>query len=293
MYQHNEIDRLKTEFNTKQIERRKTLKSAWGILLLIAIVLVVIFIFAFPNQFKDGETAWILPTYGGVALLILLIGYLSSIRFISEKPVFITLYKSLYDKINMDEGLYLEYEAYSKTAKAFNKEGALFTPYASGMVRRHVKGVSSNDNNFNIYDCILRTSSGQNSTTHFNGVYIALDKTLNTTLQIRSNGSPKRKGTKFDKQEEYTEFKVYKPQGQNMTSLDHTLVQFMTGLKQDLNYRRLYLSVQDNKVNLALWYKKHPARKINSINIDVVNAVYTYFLSELELVNKLEQFGEY
>lgn len=293
MYQETEIDRLKTEFNEQQVVRRKTLRSVWGILLGITIIICVIFILVFPNQFKDNETAWILPTYGGVAIVTFLVGFFLSMNFKSEKPFFTTLYKELYEKINLDEGLYLEYEAYSKTAKTFNKDGSLFPPYASASVKRHVKGLTNDDNQFNLYDCTLTTSNGKNTTVHFNGVYISIDKPLSTTIQIRTNGSPKRKHHKFDKQVEYTEFKVYKPETETMTSIDHALLQFMTRLKEDLNYKRLYLSIENNKINLALWYKKHPARKLTSINVNEVNAVYRYFLSELEMINKLEQIGEY
>jgi hypothetical protein len=293
MYHQSEIERLKPEFDIQQKARQKSLKKIWGILLLFSLVVCATMIVIFPNQFDNGETAWILPTYGGMFVISFLGGFLVSFNLKSEKPFFTFLYKEMYKKINLDEGLFLEYDSYSKINKDFNIDGGLFTRNAKPTVKRHLKGVSKEENQFNIYDCTLTTSNGNSQTTHFNGVYISIDKQLNTSIQVRTNGSPKRKGIKYDKVEEITDFKVYKEQTEHMTNLDYSLVQFMTRLKQDFMYKKIYLSVNNNKISLALWYKKHPARKMSAVNMTQMNEVYRYFLSELELIDTLDSIGQF
>lgn len=293
MFTLSEFNKIKSEYLKKQNDRRKKLKAIWGILLGFTVLLILFFVILFPNQFKDGETAWILPTYGGMALATTLIGFLITIQYTSEKPFFEYVYKEVYNKLNMDEGLFFEYYPYKKTSREFNTNGGLFTRLASVKSRRHVKGRTEDQIPFDIYDCTMTTSNGKSQQTHFDGTYIVIKKQLHSIFQVRSNGSPKLKGVKFDRVEEAENIKTYKERDKDLTNLDLVYLRYINRLKENLQYKRVYFSIVDGEIHLALWYKKHPARKQKSFTIETLNKVYNVFYDEYKLINEINEIDSY
>ena len=287
MFTLGEFEQISSEFMEEQKTRRKKLQNIWGFFLGLTVSITILLIIVFPNQFKDGSTAWILPTYGGIALVTTLLGFLISLNFLSEKPFFTFLFPEVIQKINQYEGLYLEYIPYDKIDKEFNKIGGLFTRMATVRTRRHIKGQTEDHHSFDIYDCTLTTSSGNSQQTHFDGTYIVLEKSLNTSIQIRTNGAPKLKGVKFHRLEEFENLRVFKEAEQNMSNIDHLLLRFVEKLSSYSKYKRVFLSVIDGQIHVALWYKKHPARKQKTINLEILNKLTEHFMSEYQLVNEI------
>jgi hypothetical protein len=293
MFTLSEFDRIKSEYLEKQNDRRKKLKMIWGILLGFTVLLILFFLIVFPNQFKDAETAWILPTYGGIATATTLIGFLITIQYTSEKPFFEYVYPEVYNKLNMDEGLFFEYHPYEKTSREFNTNGGLFTRLASVKSRRHVIGRTEDQIPFDIYDCTMTTSNGKNQQTHFDGTYIIIKKQLHSIFQARSNGSPKLKGVKFDRVEEAEDMKVYKERDKDLSNLDLVYLRYINRLKENPQYKRVYFSIVDGEIHLALWYKKHPARKQKIFTIETLNKVYNVFYDEYKLINEINEMDSY
>lgn len=287
MFTSDEFKSVNREFLYKQAERKQKIIKIWGYLLAITIVVILIIIAVFPNQFKSSETVWILPTYGGMLLLTTLVAFLVSFKYLSEKPFFEYLYSEIYKHINKTEHLNIEYKAYDKDDITFNKAGGLFTSFASVKVKRHIKGETKEYKSFNIYDCMMTTSNGKSQQVHFDGVYLVLEKQANTTIQIRSNGAPKLKGLKFDKQDENEILKIFKEKGDYTTDIDKAYINFMNELSKKAEYRRVYMSIVDKEIHLALWYKKHPARKQKDISVDSINKSLNYFMSEYQLINDI------
>jgi hypothetical protein len=286
MYTQNDFENIYQEFLIKQKERRRKLVKIWGILLALTIALIVLFLFLFPNQFDNEETVWILPSYGGMVFATTFIGFIVSLSYVSEKPFFEYLYKEIYKKINVNEGLYLEYTAYEKVSKEFNVQGGLITKYASIRTRRHIKGNIS-DYPFDIYDCTMTTSSGKSQQVHFDGIYYVVDKDLGTTLQVRTNGSPKLHGVKFDKHDEIIGIKVYKEADKHIEGVDQACISFVKSLQSSMKYKHIYLGSSNGQIHLALWYKHHPARKMKKINLEMIDKVSSYFMSEYQLLNEI------
>jgi hypothetical protein len=293
MYTQSEYDRLIQEFRIEQNEKRQKLKKIWGILLVVTILLIGLLIIIFPNQFSNGETAWILPSYGGMAFVATLIGFLVSINYTSEKPFFTYLFPEIYEKINLDEGLYLEYSSYEKSDKEFVKQGGLFTRGASVKIRRHVRGHTEDQLPFDIYDCTLTTSNGKNQQVHFDGVYMVLHKQLFSSLQIRTHGNPKLKGVKFHRMEDITPLRVFKEEEQNMSNIDHIVLRYIQTLYQDENIKRLHCSIVDGFVHLAITYRKHPARKQSTINLSTLNKFLDHFNEELRIIEEVATLENY
>ena len=209
MYTDMEYSYLIQEYKAKQLEKSKKLRKIWGTSLILVVLIVVILASIFPIRFDGEGVSFLIPMYGGMAFLVTLVGYILSISYISEKPFFEFLYKKIYQKINETEGLFLEYEAYPKLEKEFLQKGGLFTRYATLHTKRKIEGYSKEQHAFTILDVTMTTSSGKSQQTHFDGCYFIVEKPIYTTLQVRTNGSPKWKEKKLKKREEYTSLRVY------------------------------------------------------------------------------------
>lgn len=293
MFTSSEFDRINNDYKEKQKERRGKLKTIWGVLLGVTVFVLLLLIYLFPNQFENEDTFWIMPTYGGMAFATTLIGFLITIKFTSEKPFFEYVYPEVYKKLNMTEELFLEYQGYEKQNREFNTKGGLFTRGASVGSRRHVKGATEDQIKFDIYDCTMTTSSGKNQQTHFDGLYITIHKQLNTMVQIRSNGSPKLKGIKFDRKEEVENIRVFKEREKDLSNLDFSYIRFVSRLIENPLYKRVYFSIVDGEIHLALWYKKHPARKQKNFTVESLNNVYNVFFDEYKLINEIISIDSY
>ncbi len=293
MFTTNEFERINNEFKEVNRSKQKQLKTIWGTLLGSVVLIVGILVFLFPDLLEDRDTVWILPTYGGVLFVVTLVGFIISNNYLSEKPFFEFLYPQVINKLNMSDGHNFEYTAFEKGGKEFNKRGGLFTGFASVKIKRHISGVSEQNHSFDIYDCTMITSSGNSQQTHFNGVYFILKKDINTTLQIRTNGSPKKKGIKYDKHKDIDDIKVYSEQGKTLMNIDHSYLNFMRKLRENENYNKVFLSIVNNEVHLGIWYKKHPARRHKSIDLNTLNQMIKYFQSEYKLINEIDNIDSF
>ncbi len=289
MYPNRDLSRIKEEFNQRQQARRTLLARRWGFALASVLVVVAILVIVFPGMFDNPSTAWILPVYGGLGILGTGIGLLVSLNYQSIKPFFNYLYAHIYQDINQELELYLDYEAYPQGKQEFNHDGGLFTRFASVRVFRHVSGSTSEGTPFDAYDCTMTTSNGKSQQTHFDGIYLVVRKSHQETLQIRTNGRPALKGVKFDRQDDIEALKVYKPENDELMSVDRKYIDFMRMLSGQQAYKRVYLGLVPGEIHLALWFAHHPARKHKIIDAAMLGEVRRQFVHELELVDALYQ----
>jgi hypothetical protein len=201
------------------------------------------------------------------------------------------VFPKIVTKINDEEGLYLSYEAYPKLDKSFNEEGGLFPKGVSISCKKVINGFSKEQDTYQIIDCSMTTSTGNNQVTHFYGTYIYLKKASQTELQIRTNGSPKNKTVKYVKLNEVESLKIYKPIGNELLEIDQRNIGFVNGLKRSETFRHLYLSMNKESIHLALWYKKNPLRKKKQFTLEVLNDYLKSLNYELNLVKELENLG--
>ncbi len=293
MFTENEFRHIKKEFDLKQKQRKQKLMVIWGVLFLVSVVAIVSILLFVPIDFDNDDVVWILPVYGGLAIVGTLVGFIISMLFQSEKPFYTYLYDEVIQKINLSEGLFLKYSSYVKDTDKFNHRGGLFTRGAAVSINRHINGMSHDNHAFDIYDCRMVTSSGKSSHTHFDGVYLVIDKHIDTDIQVRSNGSPRLKGVKYQKQEGFTSFKVYKPEGQTLNDLDQKMIALFKSFYEDMNYKYVYISVVDDEIHVGIWYRKHPARKLKPVTFESLNKVAHYFLKEYALINKTSDINTY
>ena len=293
MYINSEFENLLNEFNLEQEKTTSKVNKIWLFFLLLTLFLIGVFIVIFPNQFSNPTTVWILPTYGGMALVATLIGFLVTIKYTSSKPFYTFLYKKIIEKYNHDEGTFLEYISYDKESKDYVKEGGLFTRFVSINNRRHITGYTEDQLHFDIFDTILTTSNGKSQNTHFDGIYYVLKKSAGTRIQVRSNGSPKLKGTKFDRKKEYSDIRVYKEEDATMNNMDNEIIRFVKRYLSMNGIKRVYMACLDDEIHFAIWYKKLPTKKVNELSLNQVNKYYEYFKFEQETVNNLSRISQY
>lgn len=291
MFNSRELEVISNEYRVELRNQNSKLKKVWGFFLGLVLAIIILFIVLFPNQFDKGGTAWILPTYGGACLLVTIIGFIVSFSYVSEKPAFNYLYPKVIEKMNLDDGTFMQYDSYVKKDNQFNKDGGLFTRMASVRVRRKIEGYTSNQMKYEIRDCIMTTSNGKSQQTHFDGTYFVLYKPMNTSVQIRSNGSPHLKGTKFSRLKEEESFKVYKEQETYKSSMDEHLIRKLNDLKLNENIKRVYLGTIDQELHLAIWYKKHPLRKVKQLNIQELNRIESVLREEKNLIAEFSEIG--
>ena len=93
------------------------------------------------------------------------------------------MFPKIVTKINDEEGLYLSYEAYPKLDKSFNEEGGLFPKGVSISCKKVINGFSKEQDTYQIIDCSMTTSTGNNQVTHFYGTYIYLKKQVKLSFK--------------------------------------------------------------------------------------------------------------
>lgn len=286
MYTSEEFNYINNNLELEMSKIRRNIMKIWRYAIIGIILISIVIVGVFPGQFQSASTSWILLIYGGI-LLATFVGYIVSMNFISEKPFYKYLFNEIYSKINLSEGLFLEYKAYDKENRRFNKRGGLFTRFANVNVKRHITGISSEQYSFNIFETILTTSSGKSQQTHFNGVYYILKKHTNTIIQVRTSGSPKVKGVKYYRDDSESEIKVYKLENQNLNNTDMSYINFVKKQRQMENVKNVYLAVIENEIHFAVWYRNKPNRKVNPLYLEALNSYKRYFMDELKLLEEL------
>ncbi len=287
MFIKSEFEIIKKAYDIQLKGRSKKVLKVWKICFASFIALLGMLFLIVPGIMKITPFMYLIPIYGGIIIVVLIVGVLISKYGISEKPAFEYVYPEIYKKINFDEGLFLEYTPYEKIKHTFNKEGGLYNRFSRVSTKRHVKGFMSDQIEFDIYDATLTTSNGKSQTVHFNGVYLIVKVNTNSYLQVRTKSSPKLKGIKFNRQKEIEDIKVFTEDEKQLLNTDYQYINFVKKLLSYEEYKHIELSVIPNELHLGLTYIKHPARKQKDLTFEKINNIMNYFKNEIYLVESL------
>lgn len=293
MYTNSEFEQLQEKFLIEQGKATTKVNKIWRFFLIITILIIVLVIVIFPKQFSNSATVWILPVYGGMAFLTTLIGFVATIKYTSEKPFYTFLYKEILEKYNRDEGTFIDYTAYDKEHKDYVKTGGLFTRFVTVNNKRHINGYTENQLHYDIYDTMFTTSNGKSQNTHFLGIYYVVKRNPDTRIQVRTNGSPKLKGVKFEKHKEFEDIKVYKETNEMINNMDNEFIKFSQRYQNKQGIKRVYLACVDDEIHFAIWYNKLPTKKVKNLSLDQVNRYYDYLKSELQVIDDLSKINQY
>lgn len=291
MIYENDFQKLKKDFNEAQRKKRKINTIIFLVLALMMVGMSIAIYFAVQNDTgfasQTGIMIYFLVWFIFFALFIGL-AYVMS-KFVYEKPFVNIVYDKIIDQINVDEGQTYTYQAYEKNNKEqierFYQTG-LF-PRSAAFVKFHINGFNQDQKRFDLYDVRLVQSNGQSTTILFDGLFRVLNVEYDTTLQVRTQGKPYLKGTKFRKVDVDNEFLVFKPEGQSANEIDQKLIAVIKSIYDRTTMKHIYLSVNNHQLALAIKHRKHPLVKPKKFDMAVVNQYMEKIQKEIELTDIL------
>jgi hypothetical protein len=286
------LNEIKTNFNKAQKKRQTTMAVIWGVSFVMFTGLLTYLLFLHDFEGAESQGAKIAAyTFPIVFMVGSVIGFVTSFNFVSEKPFIQHVFKSVIENINEEENTFYTFESYIKNSKERIKlihDSGIF-PSAAVFTNYEVTGYTKEQNKFTLYDLRLVSSNGQSTSVHHDGLLFEMDTLLQKTLQIRTQGKPYVKGVKYEKQQQVDRFSIYKPREDQNHHHDEQFLQFMQNEFNDQNIKQVYLSVNNNKIYLAISFKKHPGRKQKSLNADSIKNIETFFHKQFALINQLEE----
>ncbi|QVK19350.1 hypothetical protein KHQ81_06580 [Mycoplasmatota bacterium] len=266
-------------------------KLIWTPIFIIYVGIMIGLLFI-PDFITSEPWKWLYPIYGGLIFIGLLITIIWSYFGVSEKPAFNYLYKEVYAKINLENRSYYSYIPYEKIKNSFNKNGGIFSRYCRPEVKRHVSGTLRGGKHFDIYDLLLITNNGKNRQVHFNGTYFVIENHNPSLLQVRSKGRPHKKGGSYNKIEDITDIKVYLEKEKMLSNTELKYVQVVKQLKEKLDVKKIYLSLTENEIHLAI-EPIEKMRKQKNLSVDKLNEIYDYFVNELNIIEEIVTIEAY
>jgi hypothetical protein len=289
MFTNYEAISIIEEYNSQVSQKAKKLRM---IMALTAIALTLILVWIVLTINTETEVKIFIGVLGGFIIVgFLLVLFFSSV-IMGSSVTFNFLFPKVFEKINADMNLELDYKTKNKVDNAFLQEGNIFTKHARVYSYRDVSGRTENNNRFQILDCSLITGGGQYQQVHLNGIYMYFKVQSDVSVQIRTHGKPQGRNLGLEKYEPVEEAKVYLPSGKTMDTQEKLLLQKFKELKLRLNLKYLYISLSDNNLHLA-YVPKPSLRAQNKVTPDKLNQIYQAFKSELDMIDDFVNLFNY
>jgi hypothetical protein len=282
MFTNYEAINIIEEYNKQVSQKAKKLRL---IMALSAVSLTLILFWIILTVSIQNEVKIFFAALGGLIIIGLLLVLFFSSVIMGSSVTFNYLFPKVYEKINADLNLELEYKTKNKVDNRFLEAGKIFTKHARVYSYRDVSGRTENNNRFQILDCSLITGGGQYQQVHLNGMYLFFKVPSAVSIQIRTHGKPQGKNLGLEKFEQIEEVKVYLPSGKTMDTAEKLLLQKFKELKMRLSLKYLYLSLGDNILHLA-YVPKPRLRAQNKVTPEKLNQIYQEFKSELDLIDE-------
>lgn len=292
MYTESEFKTIFKTYQSKVKKRSRKLFIIWLSILILLVIGFGIILIIVPNILSMEPWNWMIPVYGFISAIIVFFIMIAMFVYVSGKPAFDYLYPEIYKKINLNESLLIKYESDVKEKQEFNNQGGLYTRFASLRVKRKVSGLTMDGHEFTIYDSTIISSNGKSSNTHFNGIYFQVKTNTDSYFQVRTHGSPKMKGMKFERRDDYPDIRVYTLEGLHVEQELRPYIEFVRKHKGRLDQKTFDISVIPGETHVGIWYKKHPARRQKHLSKEKLNEIYKYFLSEMDFADKIVSIRE-
>lgn len=283
MFSISEYEYLLSDYTNLQKEKMKKHKII-SVLAMIVLLITVGVLYALGLASEDPANI-LIPVYFGASFIALLIYLLISFGSGSSRIFYDLVVEKVIEKINFHLDVDLKYSTDRKTEFTHNKNSWIFTTHARARIRMYLKGMTSNDIQFELYDLTLTSGSGNNQQTHLNGIYIVLKNDTVIHQQIRTHGKPRLKGTDYRKIESDYEHRVYLKEELNDRDLIEKYKDIFSSVMDDSEKRKGYLSVIEKETHFAL----HPFKlyKNRKFTLESMNTVYAEIKWLIELVDKL------
>lgn len=220
-------------------------------------ILKVIFVFAitaalviyFLSSGGYSIELILIPVFGFI--LISVFTYAIGMYNITSKTQISFLNNEVINLYNNEEGTFIKYEIKPKINREFNEKMGLFTKAANVYVKYMISGDSANHHNFNIMNCRLISSNGQNSTVHFDGFYIIINAKTSSTFQLRTKGKPRLKGAKFVKLDRTEPLSFLLEEDPN-NYIETKYYDMFDSIKSNIDCKALYISSNKEQFHIGI-----------------------------------------
>ncbi len=193
-----------------------------------------------------------------IAVVIMIIDLASG----TNKSLYNIVYPNVIEEINFNDDSNITLDVLTKENE-FIKIGGLFPRLSSKDIKFHINYTTDDGVNISIYDAYIYTQSNNGRVVHFDGIYYVLKIPNNVYFQLRSNGSPKLKGTKFKKFQTDPLMKEYVKEDEE-ERIDSKYYSLFNFLKEDIPKRKIYIGGIENELHIGIT-KYNLFRKLNEL----------------------------
>ncbi len=279
----NNIDTIRGEYEKLLSEAKSKVLRIFKFIGFILLVIIVAFCTLYSG---DNIFSPIFLVILGLFVLVILT-YFIILQFYSNKKLFYQFfYKAITDDVSKTLNIPLGYEIPIK-GNDYSRKNGLFTNMATYTTRYKISYTNNDDNQVAIYDTNITTRSNKTTVIHFDGDYYVLSHNTDNAFQLRSNGSPKLKGVRFEKIKTRQDIKEYIEKFKN-TLIEKKYYDVFDYIKQQYPNKRVYISCVANEIHIAIW-RPIVFKKLNQITDEKYNMLKQNIIKRIELANKFHE----
>jgi len=222
----------------------------------------------------------------GLSILVAILGFVVQKTFSDTKLFYEFLYPEIVNAAGGEMNLPIEYQNMIKGSDFVKKVG-LFTGIATYTTRYKFSFPTESNSKITIYDTNIVTRSDKSTYVHFDGSYYVYEKQIDNAFQLRSNTSPKLKGTKFEKIKNRQDIKEYIEK----FSRDHIDEKYYIAfdfIKELFPKTKVYIGGNNSELHIAIW-RDTKFKKLNDITDDKYQLIKQDIISRIQLAYKLDE----
>ncbi len=282
----NNINEIRAEYEKLLSEGKSKLLRIFKFIGFVLLVLLVAFGTLYSGD-KIFSTFFFIVS--GLFASVILMYFIIFQFYYSKKIFYQFFYKAITEDVSKTLNIPLGYETPIK-GNEYSRKNGLFTEIATYTTRYSISYNNKNNGQIVIYDSNIVTHTGRTTVVHFDGDYIVLEHSTNNAFQLRTNGSPKLKGTSFEKIKTREDIKEFIEK--YTSSIEQKYYDVFDYIKQQYPKKKIFISCVTDEIHIAIWRntvfkkynqitdKKYQAFKENIINrIELANNIY-------EIINK-------
>lgn len=265
--------------NDKKIELKKQYYKNRNIIIVILSLIIGTISFFVYNS--NTSFLIIVPLFIGVGLLAM--SLIITEVVLQSKLGGIYLNNEVINVYNMEQDENFIYTPKPKLKPEYNKEMGLFTRYATAnnlfQVTGYINGVP-----FDVKSLQLMVSTGNSSQVVFSGFYIILPIAGEKMFQLRTNGKPSLKKTKFKKISTDSK-RTYVLEEDNGRVKDK-YIRLFEMLEREYDYKKIYIGSNEREIHIGLTpIKKQKYPK--NLSGESFNTYYEKFVEIFKVINEI------
>lgn len=277
--ENNVSSYLYMEYHSKLATAKKKVIKVW-----VYITLGNLFpILAFLLLYNEGNVFQVLLyVFLGLFGMLIMITILLLKYYVSEKPLYQYLYPKMIDSLLLSESIAYSYESYPKESE-FLKMGGLFPRFCSKILRVQLSIDTKSGVKVDIYDAYLFTQTNNATVVHFNGFYYVFHLSEFPFFQIRTNGSPHSKETKYKKIHNGSSVNSFVSEG-SVELIENKYYQIYDYIVNLNEKSKVYVSGSPSELHVGLWIKKMK-RSVKKLSNEAYTELNNSLASHLQIID--------